>query len=127
MEHSDQTKHLGYKISMIRSLRGIKQEALALEVGISQQEVSQIEQTGHVDAEILNKIAIALRVSPDAIESFDDNLAIYTINNNVENNTFADSSIAIQQEFNPIEKIIELYERLLASEKEKAKLIETKL
>jgi len=127
MEHSDQTKHLGYKISMIRSLRGIKQEAFALEVGISQQEVSQIEQTGHVDAEILNKIAIALRVSPDAIESFDDNLAIYTINNNVENNTFADSSIAIQQEFNPIEKIIELYERLLASEKEKAKLIETKL
>jgi len=127
MTSTEKPKHLGYKILMIRSLRGMKQEALAIEIGVTQQEISIIEQTGNVELELLNKIAVALRVSPEAIKNFDDTLAFYTINNNVENNTFHESSIAIQQEFNPLEKIVELYERLLASEKEKAKLIGTKL
>ncbi|MNR54119.1 hypothetical protein D3C85_1742510 [compost metagenome] len=45
-----------------------------------------------------------------------------TIFNNINN--FHDNSI--QNNFNPIEKIVELYERLLASEREKIELLKGK-
>jgi len=38
-----ETLHIGRKISRIRELRGMKQETLASELGISQQAVSKIE------------------------------------------------------------------------------------
>jgi transcriptional regulator with XRE-family HTH domain len=42
------TLHIGRKISKIRELRGMKQEYLAAELGISQQMVSKIEQSGDI-------------------------------------------------------------------------------
>jgi transcriptional regulator with XRE-family HTH domain len=61
-----ETLHIGRKISRIRELRGMKQEALAAELGISQQAVSKIEQSAEVEEESLNKIAKALGVSVEA-------------------------------------------------------------
>lgn len=119
-------KHIGRNISKIRSLRGVKQEALASDMGITQQEISHIEQLEEVDEDLLNKIATALKVTPETIKNFDESVAIYHINNHVENNTFTESSTAIHQDFNPIEKIIELYERLLESEREKLRLFGNK-
>lgn len=118
--------HIGKNISRVRSLRGIKQEALALDLNTSQTEISHIEQSESIDEELLEKIAKALNVTSEVIKNFDENTAFYTINNNVENNTFSESSVAIQQEFNPIDKIIELYERLLQSEKDKLELLQKK-
>ncbi|MCX2432687.1 helix-turn-helix transcriptional regulator [Pedobacter sp. GR22-10] len=37
------TPHIGRKISRIRESHGMKQEALAIELGISQQAVSKLE------------------------------------------------------------------------------------
>lgn len=111
--------HIGKNISKVRSLRGIKQETLASDLNTTQSEISHIEQLASIDEELLEKIARALNVTSEVLKNFDENTAFYTINNNVENNTFNESSIAIQQEFNPMEKIIELYERLLQSEKDK--------
>ncbi|MDB4926544.1 helix-turn-helix transcriptional regulator [Mucilaginibacter sp.] len=116
------TNHIGRNISRVRSLRGIKQEALAADLKKSQTEISTLEQLAEIDEELLEKIALALNVTPDVLKNFDESAAFYTINNNVENNTFNESSVAIQQEFNPVDKIIELYERLLASEREKLTL-----
>src|ERR1700712_2022080 len=62
--------HIGRKISRIRELRGMKQEALALELGISQQAVSKIEQSADVEDEALTKIASILGVSIEAIKNF---------------------------------------------------------
>jgi len=50
---TEPTLHIGRKISRIRELRGMKQEALAAELGISQQAVSKIEQSADVDGEAL--------------------------------------------------------------------------
>ncbi len=61
-----ETLHIGRKISRICELRGMKQEALAAELGISQQAVSKIEQSAEVEEESLNKIAKALGVSVEA-------------------------------------------------------------
>lgn len=58
---------------------------------------------------------------PEAIKSFNEQAAV---NNN--NNTFHDNSLLINYQFNPIEKIVELYERLLQSEKEKMELMKNK-
>lgn len=116
--------HHGKNTSKIRGLRGIKQEALATDLGMSQSDVSQLEQTEVIEESLLERIAAVLNVSVDVIKNFDENAAFYTINNNVENNTFNESSTAIKQEFSPIEKIVELYERLLKSEKEKLDMLQ---
>jgi transcriptional regulator with XRE-family HTH domain len=41
--------HIGRKISRIRDIKGIKQDYLALELGVSQQTISKIEQSAEVD------------------------------------------------------------------------------
>ena len=123
---SEPTLHIGRKISRIRELRGMKQEAIAAELGISQQAVSKIEQSAEVEEDALEKIAKVLGVSVSVIKNFDDQKAI-NLFNNIYNNQFHESAVAfIYQQFNPIEKVIELYERLLASEREKVELLKSK-
>ena len=115
--------HIGRKISRIRELRGMKQEALALELGITQQAVSKIEQSEMVEEETLDRVAKALGVSKDAIEAFSEDVVL-----NIISNTFNDEASAYSANykctFNPLDKVVELYERLLASEKEKVTLLE---
>ena len=110
-----ETLHIGRKISRIRELRGMKQEALAQELGISQQAVSKIEQSAEVEEEALVKIAKILGVTVEGLKHFTEDSVFNNINN------FHDNSI--QNNFNPIEKVIELYERLLASEREKVEIL----
>ena len=116
MSTATKTSHIGRKISRIRELRGMKQETLAAELGISQQSVSSLEQSEHIEDEKLERVAKVLGVSKEAIENFNED----TIFNNINN--FHDNSI--QNNFNPVEKVIELYERLLEAEKEKNAYLE---
>lgn len=64
--------HIGRKIARIRELRGMKQEALAEELGISQQSVSKFEKSETLEDDKLERKAKALDVSKEAIESFSD-------------------------------------------------------
>jgi transcriptional regulator with XRE-family HTH domain len=104
---------------------GVKQEALAADLGITQQEVSKIEQQEEIEEEVLSQIAGVLGISSEVIRDFDVERAIYNINN-IRDNTFEQGAISIAQQFNPLEKIIELYERLLQSEKEKVDLLKNR-
>ena len=72
--------HIGRKITRIRELRGMKQEALAQELGISQQSVSHIEQSESLEAERLERVAKALGVTKEAIENFNEETAINYFN-----------------------------------------------
>jgi len=133
---AEATSHIGRKISRIRELRGMKQEALAAELGISQQAVSKIEQSIDVEDSALEKIATALGVTTSIIKSFDEEKAI-----NIFSNTYNDnSSILGTYNFNPLDKLmvaleenkklysekVELLERLLQAEKEKNELLKGK-
>src|ERR1700761_8483947 len=120
--HMTEALHIGRKINRIRELRGMKQEALAAELGISQQMVSKIEQSEKVEDEVLEKIASALGVSAEGIKKFSEE-AVFT---NISN-TFNDTSYLINYQFNPVEKIVELYERLLASEREKIEMLKSQI
>jgi transcriptional regulator with XRE-family HTH domain len=117
-------RHDGKNLQKVRVYFGVKQEALAADLGISQQTVSTMEQQEEIDDEQLNKIANVLGVSPETIRNFDMEKAIYNIsNNNYRDATIAEGATAIVQQINPIEKIIELYERLLKSEREKIEIL----
>jgi len=61
MQTKTKNNHIGRKISRIRELRGMKQETLAEELGISQQAVSNIENSEKVDDVKLEEIAWILR------------------------------------------------------------------
>ena len=127
-------QHIGRKIGRIRELRGIKQEDLAAQLGVSQKTVSRIEQSEDVEVDVLENVAKILGVTPDAIKNFTEEAVINYFN------SFYDSSVnhgtfgnCYHCTFNPLDKLIEvieknekLYERLLATEKEKNELLKGK-
>lgn len=121
--------HIGRKISRIRELRDMKQEALAQALGISQQAVSNIENSETVEDTKLEEIARALGVTAEGIKQFSEE-AVFNIISNTYHNTSSDTSTLIasslnyQPTFNTVEKIVELYERLLQSEKDKVAYLE---
>lgn len=131
---AEPTLHISRKISKIRELRGMKQETLATELGISQQAVSKIEQSADVDGEALEKISKILGVPEDAIKNFNDDAVLNIISNTfTSQDTSTLNAINFQPSFNPIDKIVELYnekivllERLLQAEKEKNELLKGK-
>ncbi|RZJ83064.1 MAG: XRE family transcriptional regulator [Chryseobacterium sp.] len=116
--------HIGRKISRIREIRGIKQDFLAVELGVSQQTISKIEQSEEVEDSTLEKIANVLGVTAEAIKNFNEEFVF-----NIIGNTFTDSSSNNNNylcTFNPLDKVVELYERLLQSEREKVELLKGK-
>ena len=118
--------HIGRKIVRIRELKGMKQETLANMIGVSQQTVSRMEQSDVIDEEKLKQVADALEVSVDAIKNFNEDAVINHMNN-IHNNYDSSVNAVIYYQLSPIEKIVELYERLLKSEKEKIELLEAAL
>lgn len=119
--------HTGRKVERIREILGIKQETLAKQLGVTQQAISKMEQSEHIDEEKLGEVAKALGINMDAIKNFNEEGAVNYIN------TFNDHSFtngafnANHCTFNPIDKIVELYERMLKLEKEKNELLESLL
>ncbi len=112
--------HEGRNVKRIREILGIKQDALAFDLGISQQAISLLEQRETLDKEMLEKIGKILKVSPDAIRSFQEEAVINNIACSFQD--FHDNSSVFQ--FNPVEKIIELYDKLLKEKDEKIALLE---
>ena len=129
METATKPKHIGRNISRIRELRGMKQEALANAIGISQQSVSNIEGSETVEEEKLKAIAEVLGVTTEAIKNFSDEAVL-----NIIGNTYhVDNSSAVNYgcTFNPLDKLVEayeenkkLYERLVQAEKDKVEYLE---
>jgi len=86
-------------------------------MGTNQQAISIMENSETIDDEKLVEVAKALGVTPDAIKNFSEENVF-----NIISNTFTDQSSNNNNYLcviNPIEKILELYERLLLAEKEK--------
>lgn len=117
---------IGPNIKFLRNLKGFKQEAVAIELGISQAEYSLIENSDLIDDEIIFQIAKILNVTAEVIKEFNESQAFYSIENNVDNATINEHAHGIHQVFSPIDKVVELYERLLASEKEKIEILKSK-
>ncbi|HEU5052658.1 MAG TPA: helix-turn-helix transcriptional regulator [Hanamia sp.] len=121
--------HHGRNVKRFREMMGIKQDALATDLGDdwNQQKVSLLEQKETIDDDLLRQISGALKVPVEAIKNFDEMAAINIISNTFSD--FKDNSIANANycTFNPIDKIVELYEALVKSEKEKVEMLQKML
>ncbi|OUL62868.1 helix-turn-helix domain-containing protein [Flavobacterium sp. AJR] len=121
-------KHIGRNISRIRELKDMKQEALAQALGTNQQAISAIENSETVDEQKLIEIAKALGVSVEAIKNFsEEGVFNYfnTFNDTVSNSSFGQgSNNNYDCTFNPLDKVVELYERLVQAEKDKVEYLE---
>ncbi len=120
----EKTIHQGRNVKRFREMLGIKQEALALELGDdwNQRKISLLEQKDVIEDELLSQVAKVLKVPVDAIKNFDEEAAINVIGNNYHDNST--SNVNYHCTFNPIDKIVELYEALVKSEKEKIELMQ---
>lgn len=136
--------HIGRKISRIREIKGIKQEALAIGLGITQQAISKLERSAKIDDEKLEEVARILGVTSEEIKNFaEENTTNYfteITNNTISDNDFSESEggsilgTGLTVTFNPLEKLLEvqeenkkLYERLLALEQQLLKAEQDKV
>ncbi|PAM92379.1 transcriptional regulator [Flavobacterium sp. IR1] len=115
--------HIGRKISRIRELRDMKQDALALAIGTNQQTISIIENSAEIDDEKLKEVAIALGVSVEEIKNFSEEAVLNIIGNTLNEGSVINGS-AYNCNFNPLDKVVELYERLVLAEREKVQYLD---
>ena len=111
--------HLGKNIERICKLTGIKQSDLAKRLNTNQQEISRIENKAEIKDELLERISKAIGFPKEVIKAFSDEKLINSINQLGGN--------GIVQFINPIEKIIELYERQLIEKDKRIALLENQL
>jgi transcriptional regulator with XRE-family HTH domain len=112
----------GANVRRWREWRGVKQDVLAEQIGVSQATFSGYEKKDKLEQEILEKIANALDIPIEAITELEEGTAINIIN--AHDNQ---SIINYYPSFNPIDKVVELYEKLLKSEQEKVALLQEAL
>ena len=135
---TDKNIHEGRNVKRIREMLGMKQEALAVELGDdwNQKKISLLESKESIEPQILEEVAKALKVPAEAIRNFDEEKAINIIGNTVTtvNDNATGQLFQFYPTINPIDKWIEaleenkkLYERLLQAEKEKVVLLEKML
>jgi transcriptional regulator with XRE-family HTH domain len=133
----NKTIHHGRNVKRFREMLGLKQDALAYMLGDdwNQQKISLLEQKEIIDDPLLEQVAVQLKVPAEAIKNFDEEAAVYNIQNNYEG---SNAGATVNQNnnctFNPLEKYIQaveenkkLYERLLQAEKEKNELLQSLL
>lgn len=125
--------HQGHNVKRIRESKGISQQGLEPLVHLSQQTISRYEDKRVIDEEMLQRFAKALEVPVEILKNMEEDACF---NYYIENNTFSDNVNAggILNNYNPVDEIIklcnekvELYERMLANEKEKISLLEKML
>ena len=126
IKEKENRRHAGRNLQRIRVYLGMKQEALAADLGVNQQVISKIEKQEEIEEGFLKRIAEVLGISEEVIKDFDVEKTIFNINHH----NYKDANIsegattyAIVQQINPLEKIVELYERLLKSEQDKIEIL----
>ena len=107
--------HHGHNIRRFRIEKNMNQEVLSQLVHLSQSAVSKYEQMRVIDDEMLHRFSRALGVPFEYLKSLEEDAQTVVFENNTVNN------------YNPIEKITELYERLLKEKDEKYAALERRL
>lgn len=125
--------HQGRNVKRLREMQEIKRTTLASQLGgnWTQEKVSELEAKETIETGLLQQVAQLLQVSPEIIQKLKEETTVNIISNNFTD--FKDHAIAntavTQHElsFNPIEKMVELYERLIQAERDKNEWLKGKL
>lgn len=113
----EQKVHQGRNVKRFREMLGIKQEALALDLGDdwNQKKVSLLEQKETIEDPLLQKISDVLKIPVEAFQNFDEEQAV-----NIIANTFSLDNGSIfnahntNPVFNPVETILKIHEEKIA-------------
>ncbi|WP_306353090.1 helix-turn-helix domain-containing protein [Flavobacterium sp. '19STA2R22 D10 B1'] len=121
--------HHGRNVRRLREMLGVKQETIAIELEMTQQNFSALEQKEEIEDKVLDKIAKALNVPVEAIRNMNEEATVNYINTfNAEvshsGTVGGGNNNDCTLNFNPIDKIVELYERLDKEKAEKIALLE---
>ncbi|AQX10941.1 MULTISPECIES: helix-turn-helix domain-containing protein [Elizabethkingia] len=113
MEHKI---HQGRNVKRFREMLGIKQEALAFDLGDdwNQKKVSLLEQKEIIEDPLLKRISEVLKIPVEAIQNFDEEQAVNIISNTFGEHAFSNSFNYGTINFHPIEKIVQLYDEKIA-------------
>ncbi|GHT79314.1 transcriptional regulator [Bacteroidia bacterium] len=104
-------------------MRGMKQEVLGDAIGVVQKTISTMEKKEKIDDETLQKIAEAMDIPVEAIKNFDEEKAINIISNTF-NEKMSVGGVIYNPTFNPVDKVVELYDQIIQEKDEKIKLLE---
>lgn len=113
--------HHGRSMRHLREVMGVTQETIALELGITQPAVWKLEQKEVIDDETLKKVADVLKVPVEAIKNYREDSVINFVANTFNDTGTVGTTYTANNHctFNPFDKIVELYERMLEMEREK--------
>ena len=107
--------HYGNNIKRLRDMLGIKQDTIASALDMTQQNFSNLEQRAEIDNSTLEKIAQIMKIPVEAIKNFNEDGVINIISSSLHDHS---GSIIYNPTFNPLEKVIELYEKNLKDKEE---------
>lgn len=115
--------HQGKNIKRFRDILGVKQETMASELKMTQQAISKLEQREQIEDDTLNRVASVLKIPVAAIKNMSDEGAVNIVANTFNSNDTStlNPTVNYYPTFNPIDRIVELYERMLEMEREKNK------
>jgi transcriptional regulator with XRE-family HTH domain len=107
--------HHGRNVKRFREMLGLKQEALAYELGHdwNQKKVSLLESRETIESDILNDVARALKIPVDAIKNFDEEQAVNVIANTFDN-CHQPASVFYNSTINPLEQLMKVHEEKIA-------------
>ncbi|MCS2891783.1 helix-turn-helix transcriptional regulator [Parabacteroides faecis] len=107
-----------------REWRDVKQDALADQIGVSQATLSGYEKKSKLEPEVIEKIAKALDIPEEAITELGESTSINIFSGTWQDNAYGNNGQNYNPTFNPLEKVVELYERLLKAEQEKVAMLQ---
>ena len=116
--------HHGRNIRRLRDMLGIKQNVIAEAINMSQQNFSKLEQKEMIDNETLEKIAKVMEIPSEVIKNFSEDAAINIISSTLHGNS---GSVMFNPTFHTVEKVVELYDKLLAGKDEQIALLKKML
>ena len=108
----EQKIHQGRNVKRFREMLGIKQDALAFDLGNdwNQKKISVLEQKDVIEDSLLKQISAVLKIPVEAFQNFDEEQAVNIIANTFHEGAVANNSGYIDCTFNPIDKIVQLYD-----------------
>lgn len=114
--YKEQKIHQGRNVKRFREMLGIKQEALAFDLGEdwNQKKISLLEQKEIIEDPLLQKISEVLKIPVEAFQNFDEEQAINIISNTFGNGAFLNTGHTATFNINPIEKLVQLHEEKIA-------------
>ncbi len=108
--------HQGRNVKRFRAMLGIKQDALANELGDNwnRQKIPLLEQKETIDLPLLQQISAVLKIPVEVMENFDAEQAVNIISNNTFDNCNQPASFFYNSTINPIEKLVQFHEEKIA-------------